>query len=547
MSSSAPNRRRVNRRTFIGAAGGVTAAAAIGPLAGCSKKDNKNTIAKNTKVKLPTHVAYKGQRPDLQGTAAGVQNGFLRYPANPGTCTDGKPGKGGSISMLGTVYGAVPPGPPKNKYWANLNAALGTELKVQSVLNTDMQAKLATVLAGNDIPDVVMLSGSVPNTPQLLEKRFQDLTEFLSGDAVKDFPLLADFTEEQWKTTVYNGGIYGLPIPRERCGGIMYRRDDVFTAKGIDPNPKTYADFTKVCAALTDAKHGKYASSGWGSLIGFVLQMLGAPNGWKEEGGKFTSEYEEESYSQALSCVRDLAKAGYLHPDTFTDAPALKDWLGSGVVGMLNDNYTAWVGYIATYKPDNPQMNLNGMLPPGFDANSKPMIRRGSPSYSTAIIKKASKDRIREVLAVANYLAAPFGTKEYVVKKYGVPGTDYAVKNGDLVLTKQGATENALPIGYYACERWPIYTPGFPAETKKLYNYELKAVPMTIANPTVGLYSNTASTKGAQLGTYITDSQQDILTGRKPVSYWKDVVAKWRSDGGDTIRHEYEEAHQATT
>jgi putative aldouronate transport system substrate-binding protein len=187
-------------------------------------------------------------------------------------------------------------------------------------------------------------------------------------------------------------------------------------------------------------------------------------------------------------------------------------------------------------------MNLNGMLPPNYDGSSKAMIRRGSPTYSTAVLKKAKPARIKELLRIANYLASPFGTKEYPIRKWGVEGVDYTMKNGNVTQTAQGAREDIGGIGYIADAPWAIYEPGHPEETKKEHAYQVKAVPMTVANPSIGLFSNTSSVVGATLTTLVTNAQQDILQGRKPVSHWDDVLKQWRSGGGDKISKEYEEA-----
>ena len=79
--------------------------------------------------------------------------------------------------------------------------------------NADWEQKFATVIAGNDLPDILQ-TRVVANFPQLLEKRFTRLDEFLGGDAIKEYPNLANIPTRHWKSTVYNGAIYGIPIPR---------------------------------------------------------------------------------------------------------------------------------------------------------------------------------------------------------------------------------------------------------------------------------------------------------------------------------------------
>ena len=103
--------------------------------------------------------------------------------------------------------------------------------------NADWEQKFATVIAGNDLPDMLQ-TRVVANFPQLLDKRFTRLDEFLSGDAIKDYPNLANIPTRHWKSTVYNGGIYGIPIPRGAVGWYHYIRVDLFEQAGASPEPR---------------------------------------------------------------------------------------------------------------------------------------------------------------------------------------------------------------------------------------------------------------------------------------------------------------------
>mgnify|MGYP006196916405 CR=1 FL=1 len=39
-------------------------------------------------------------------------------------------------------------------------------------------------------------------------------------------------------------------------------------------------------------------------------------------------------------------------------------------------------------------------------------------------------ERIKELLALCNWLAAPLGTSEFMFRKYGIEGTHYTMENG---------------------------------------------------------------------------------------------------------------------
>jgi hypothetical protein len=70
----------------------------------------------------------------------------------------------------------------------------------------------------------------------------------------------------------------------------------------------------------------------------------------------------------------------------------------------------------------------------------------GLGSSGTIALKKASPDRIKELLGILNYVCAPIGTTEALLMQYGVEGTDFARDaNGNLVLTQQGQSDTVVP------------------------------------------------------------------------------------------------------
>src|SRR5690606_1575207 len=225
----------------------------------------------NTKVTLPTFVEYTGVTPDLPASDKGVDPAFLKFPADKPKATEGKPGNGETLTGMGNIYFAVPPGPPQNSFWAGLNERLGIDLKLQMVGNADYEQKFATTIAGNDLPDMMQMR-VVANYPQLLEKRFTRLDAFLSGDAIKEYPHLANIPTRHWKPTVYNGGIYGIPIPRGAVGVYSFIRQDLFEEAGLSPEPKSFAELTETAKALTDPKKRRWAFGMWGQVRDYLLR-----------------------------------------------------------------------------------------------------------------------------------------------------------------------------------------------------------------------------------------------------------------------------------
>lgn len=540
-----------NRRAFLRGAAG-TAALAAGPalLAGCGDGGKGNTNAANSKVKMPTYQPYKGATPDLQGTSEGVLDGYLKYPTHPAKVTKGPVGGGETVSAFVETYSPIPPGLSRNHYWQALNKRLGINLNMTVVSSSDYADKLATTTAGNDLPDLLQLAGLVPQLPAMLAAKFQDLSEHLSGDAVKDYPFLANIPEIFWKTScVYNGGIYGVPIPRSRMGAVFYVRSDIAGAKGLDINPGSFADFKKLCGELTDSRHNRWALANPTGTVNFVQEMLGVPNGWKNDGGKLTNVNELDETKQAISAVASLAKAGYVHPDSYdpTQTTDFKQWFNAGSAALDYDNYTAWPQFYVQ-NVAGPSFRIAGILPPNFDGGSKAVTWQGSPDLSFTAIKKGSTKQIKKMLEICNWLSTPFGSEEYLFRTYGLPGVDYTVKNGDPVVSQTGEAEvPGLAVGYIANGPSVLYFPGFPQATRDGHEFQMKFLPMSVANPTLGLYSDTNSRKGSDLNTKMTDALSAILQGRQPLSSWEEAVKTWRTSGGDQIRKEYQEALQKSS
>ena len=534
-----------NRRTLLAGAGG---AAVLGVAAGCSTggAPEENSASANTAVKLPTYVPYEGVKADLPGTEQGVEPAFHHYPTERATTVAEKPGGGEALSGLGHIYTAVPPGVDQNSYWQGLNDRLGIKLECQMVGNADWEQKFATVIAGNDLPDILQ-TRVVANFPQLLEKRFTRLDEFLGGDAIKEYPNLATIPTRHWKSTVYNGAIYGIPIPRGVVGGCHFIRQDLFEAAGLSPEPKGFDELLETGKALTDPKKRRWAFGLIGSVRSLLARLNGEPNGWREEGGTFTHAYETDEFRQTLTDMITFWKAGVIHPDGVSTTFPFKQMFNGGTVAInANDGYTAWGGYIVEGAA-SPNYKLGLMPAYTRDGSELAPISYGAPNYSiTGLKKQDSPDKITLILRVLNWLAAPFGSEEHYFRSFGEEGVDHTINgDGDPVKTKQGTANIALPTGYFADAPRALYQPGRPQDVDLQHEYQSMVIPNGVANPAEGLFSNTSATKNTPADKKFTDALWQIVQGRQPESDVENLIKTWRSESGDGMRQEYQDQLQA--
>jgi putative aldouronate transport system substrate-binding protein len=185
------------------------------------------------------------------------------------------------------------------------------------------------------------------------------------------------------------------------------------------------------------------------------------------------------------------------------------------------------------------------MIPlfPAHDGG-KPVHMLNAAHLGATAIKKGSADRVRELLRVLNYLAAPFGSAEDLLLSYGVEGPDYSMDpNGNPVLTERGNPDaNYLPFKYIAQRPSVLYLPDIPDYTTQLVDAEKQLLPIGISDPTNGYVSPTAVRNGAVVTQAFSDGVRDIIVGRRPFSAYDQLVSDWRTNGGDMIRKEFQDA-----
>ena len=162
---------------------------------------------------------------------------------------------------------------------------------------------------------------ATPNISQVLQTQAADLTPYLGGDAVKDYPNLAAIPTFSWKNNggVQNGHLYMIPIHRYAPGYTLYRNSEIYDAE-IGPNytPKNADDFKRVLQQLNKPQQGRWAIGAWQNTqfqLTIFASTFGAPNNWAvDSSGKLTKDFETPQFKEAVDYVRDLVSSGLYHP-----------------------------------------------------------------------------------------------------------------------------------------------------------------------------------------------------------------------------------------
>jgi putative aldouronate transport system substrate-binding protein len=565
----------VKRRQFIQRAGLVVGALglpALGeactpaiPAAGGSAAGSSANAKPSASV-MPAYVAFPNKpTPDYPSPGDPYMDGYESYPKNPAKAIVGEVGSGGTVTAM--TIGLFPPPTPyeNNPAWQAINKQLNVDFKMSIVAPGDYVTKLATVMAGSDMPDLLFFYynlqtaiTAVAGVPQFIDQQGADLTAHLAGDAIKDYPALAAIPNRAWKNSgsVFNGKIIMVPKPLYSEGFVFLKNVTQWDADiGKDYIPKNADDFKRVMQALTKPQQDRYATAAAGASstgdaygVKWYSQLFGAPNEWRlGSDGTLTRAFETPEYKGTVAYVRDLFAAGLFHPNTLQ--------MSSGPNGRSDfaaGKWTIWLDGFATAWSDPWRRARTATNP--FEVHMIPLFAAhdgGKPNHmlnaahlGATAIKKGSPERVKELLRVLNYLAAPFGSQEDLLLSYGVEGPDYILDDKrNPVLTERGNPDaNYLPFKYIAQRPSALYLPDIPDFTRTLVDAEKQLVPIGITDPTNGLVSNTAVRSGASVTQSFYDGLREIIAGRRPFSDYDPLVSTWRTNGGDVIRKEFQDA-----
>ncbi|WP_170222917.1 ABC transporter substrate-binding protein [Nonomuraea turkmeniaca] len=535
----------LNRRSFIGAAAMAPLLAACG-----GAPQQKQKVGTNTKTglraALPSYVPSTSVKADIASvTGSGgavTEPAFLSYPSGGIATVQGVPGKGGSYTAVTPLWGTVPPA--NNSFYQAMNKALGATLTMKPADGNNYDTIVTPMAAAKKLPDWIQL----PNwwnakfgTDRLVGTQLADLTPYLAGDKVKKYPNLAAIPTGAWQACVWGDKLYGIPsfstnfsVP----GYITYRRD-ILEAKGITPDQvKSVEDYMNLGKELTDAKRGVWAFDDVYTYMGFAWDI---PLKWKVEGGKLFHKYELPQLLEALDWHYKLAKSGYLHPDAIAGRNADSNARfyagkvlisGGGAGGWHLADYESGVAADKNYRRGAfDYISHDGKSPGRMYMGEAARII----SYLNINLKP---EQIEECLAIANYLAAPYGSAEYTLINFGAEGVHHTMKDGVPTATEDGKKfVQASTFPFLASPPLVISNPGADQVTKDYAAWQAKNVNALIKpvfwNMNISMPQQISLLETSQA---IDDAIKDCYHGKKTVAEVKDVIDSWKKSGADRLK-----------
>ncbi|HEX2145585.1 MAG TPA: extracellular solute-binding protein, partial [Glycomyces sp.] len=233
-------------------------------------------------------------------------------------CTDGGSGEGDpleTLDIMAPYFSEVPPeeDDPIDKA---LTEIAGVDLSVQWVPNSDYGDRTNVTLAGDEIPDVMVIQGKDQGFVQTAEAGgFWDLTDHLASG---DYPGLVTENPEVQEASSVNGKVYGVYRARDVIRHSIILRADWLANLGLEL-PETTDDLYEIARAFTeddpdgngeDDTYGMiniaWGGLGNGSPYDAIEVWHGSGNLWRDEGGELVPSFTTDEWLQALEYERDL-------------------------------------------------------------------------------------------------------------------------------------------------------------------------------------------------------------------------------------------------
>jgi putative aldouronate transport system substrate-binding protein len=543
----------MNRRSFIGAAAATAGAAAAAPLlaaCGTSVSSSPGAASASQLAKImPAYVPRTLIKPDF-ASVDGSAPGYLNYPTTLVRSVSGIPGDGGSYTAITPLWASIP-SPSGNTYYAAVNKALGASFSMQPANGDNYSTILPPLFSGSKLPDWIQIpsfwTGPL-NFGQATAAKLADLTPYLAGDKVKRYPNLAAIFPGAWQAGIWNDKIYGIPVfgSEFTVGYYLYYRADVLDKLGIGtPTVKSASDLLDLGKEINNPAKKQWA---FDDIWGYLYQPFGMTTSWTaNDKGDLVSPYETENIIEAMNFEAKVIKAGLMNPDSIAgDTGTSKQRFWSGQMLIMPDGQGAW-DWTDAQSGTAANKGYVRMAFPFFTASGSAnpaMPLLNGASYLSYLNKSLSPSQIEELLRIANYLAAPFGTYEYTLVNYGTPNVDYTMGSNGPVLTATGTKQVASTYSFLAAPISVDNNPGYPevtrvssvfAQQNAKYGYKPLFYDLNVTVP-----SNLAAANAYTPFTETANIMYEVVRGRKTIADYQATVKQWQANGGNALRKFYE-------
>ena len=159
---------------------------------------------------------------------------------------------------------------------------------------------------------------------------------------------------------------------------------------------------------------------------------------------------------------------GLFPPDAPTITNSRDGFVAKKFATSVEGYGNAWIDFWRRGLQQNPQTKFALMKPFAAHDGGKAQVFLSPGFLSMNALKKAEPERIKELLRILNYLAAPFGSEEDLLLTAGIKGQDYTVDDkGNPQPNQQGiANARYVPWQYITQRPYVNYQADIPGFAK---------------------------------------------------------------------------------
>lgn len=462
------------------------------------------------------------------------------------------------VSIMTWFWGEVPPD-TKGEVLTKIQDLVNVELDIQWVSENNYSDVLNVTIASGDMKDMILIPDPFSSVfRQAVDQgAFWDITDFY-----KDYKNLSDgvrIPPSAWELTkMRDGRNYGIPRPRpSKDAGYLYVRKDWLDQLGL-PLPTTTEQLYETWKAFVE-----YDPQGNGDTVGFMGGLnpdhmgnfrpimglfTGANYNWKLEGDQLVYADLLPGTREGLQFLANAYKDKLLIPDlaSLTNTQ-LEEYYHAGKAGMM----FAKGGSIPVYTANLPGVeinDINAFYPLGPINNFAMLLPGFAGMY--AIPKSVPEEHVREVLSMIDKWMED---EPFTIAKWGIEGTHYDVVDGKKVRSQAQSDQfNKENLGILLqivlrLEQSTYTGSDLPADViAKLEEAEAVLAKVAVPDYSVGLYSETFQTYGAEIAKRTQDLKTKIILGVEPIEAWDTYVEQLKNDANmQKIIAEINESYKA--
>ncbi|WP_461203242.1 extracellular solute-binding protein [Enterococcus sp. N342-3-1-2] len=459
-----------------------------------------------------------------------------------------------SISWMAMLHTAAP---PSGEVTEKLEAYTGVDIDFTWVPDASKTERLNAALASKSLADIVSLA-EITNTTvrsSLASGMFWDVEPYL-----KDYPNLANISEDRLESSRIDGKIYGVPYqkPIARYGVLV--RKDWLDNLGLAV-PSTLEELEKVAQAFTEDDPD---GNGVDDTVGFVERDESFNVGFRSLSGYFGADnwftitddnevmpsFMQPEYKEAMEWFRNIYANGWMNSDFAVMAKNdQKNYIVQGKGGIVLSGLQEVRNYVdeaAGTAEEHMEWALINDITYGDIERRILSDTNGGMGGWLAIPKDNVKteDELKVVLQFINDL---MDEEPFTLMTQGIEGEHYEIDN-DGVYVRLDDTKWQQEVQPFSSSRpselvtvFPSSNPYVNLANEKIAENEAYAV----INPAQSLTSETYDKSWSSLIEGVADAYYQYMTGEIDMDGFDQAVETFRKNGGDQIIEEYTADYQA--